>query len=580
MSAMQSDDSCGSLPAACETALASSDQPGGQLYALIDAVWRHDLLDSPETATYAGRPEGQDRWRDISPDRNRTRREEAGAPLAALARIDAGSLDAAARLDHELFRRMATTRAEAARFPQHLLALSQMGGPHTRAASVLAMMPSGTRAERERAEARLTALPHLIDSLRDVLAEGATAGVTAPAAVLADVPTQVESLAAPGNRSPYLRPFGDSLGERGQKIVDDDINPALGRLHRFLIEDYLPRARTTLACRDLPDGEAWYRHLVATHTTTDLSPEEIHELGLSEVGRIRAAMDDVIDETGFDGDFAAFCEHLRTDPRFFCRSADELLTRYRDICKQIDPGLPALFRTLPRLPYGVKAVPSYSERSQTTAYYQPGSPEAGRPGWYFANTYDLASRPTWEMEALSLHEAVPGHHLQISLAQELDVPEFRRQWAGWTAYVEGWGLYAESLGPELGLYGDPYSRFGQLTYEMWRAVRLVVDTGIHWLGWTRDQAIELFAANSSKPRHDITVEVDRYIAWPGQALAYKLGEMTITSLRAEAEQTLGEDFDVRDFHDAVLRDGPLPLDLLSERVRAWCREGAKAGGPR
>jgi uncharacterized protein (DUF885 family) len=320
---------------------------------------------------------------------------------------------------------------------------------------------------------------------------------------------------------------------------------------------------------DLPDGSAWYAYNVKTRTTTDMTPQEIHELGLREVKRIRGEMDKVIAQSGFEGTFAEFCHYLQTDPKFYYTDAEELLRGYRDIAKRIDPELVKLFGTLPRAPYGVKAVPTYAEKSQTTAYYMRGSSKAGRAGYFFANTYALDTRPKWEMEALTVHEAVPGHHLQISIAQELDdVPEFRR-WGGYTAFIEGWGLYSESLGEELGLYQDPYSKFGQLTYEMWRAVRLVVDTGMHSMGWTRQEAIDFFAVNTGKQLHDITVEIDRYIVWPGQALAYKIGELTFKRLRAEAETALGDDFDIRKFHDACLENGALPMDILEKRVRTW-----------
>jgi len=287
------------------------------------------------------------------------------------------------------------------------------------------------------------------------------------------------------------------------------------------------------------------------------------------VKRIRSEMDSLIKSTGFKGGFPEFAEFLRTDPQFYFETAEELLDAYRVIAKKIDPELPRFFGQLPRLPYGILPVPAYDEKTQTTAYYMRGSVETGRPGYFYANTYNLKSRPKWEMEALTIHEAVPGHHLQIALSQELeDVSEFRK-YTSYTAFVEGWGLYSESLGGEMGFYKDPYSKFGQLTYEMWRAIRLVVDTGIHGMGWSRQQAIDYFKENAAKTEHDITVEVDRYIAWPGQALAYKIGELKIKELRAKAENILGENFDIRKFHDAVLENGAIPLEVLEEKIEAW-----------
>ena len=349
----------------------------------------------------------------------------------------------------------------------------------------------------------------------------------------------------------------------------DSVLPAWRQLYRFVTERYVPGARETIGLSAVPDGAAWYTFAVRQSTTTEMSASDIHALGLREVERIRRAMDSVIAQTGFTGSFADFIQFLRTDPRFYFTDTASLLREYRDIAKRIDPGLIRLFGRLPRTPYGVIAVPAYSERNVTTAYYTPGSPEAARPGYFYANTYDLKSRPKWEMEALTMHEAVPGHHLQIALAQELEnVPEFRKH-LSFTAFVEGWGLYSESLGHDLGLYTDPYSRFGALTYDMWRAVRLVLDTGLHSMGWSRQQAIDYFAANSSKPLHDITVEVDRYISWPGQALAYKIGQLKIRELREEARRELGTAFDVRAFHDEVLGAGAVPLNILDARIRAW-----------
>jgi uncharacterized protein (DUF885 family) len=314
---------------------------------------------------------------------------------------------------------------------------------------------------------------------------------------------------------------------------------------------------------------AWYNYNASRETTTNLSADEIHKLGLSEVARIREQMEKLIRSTGFRGSFKDFSYFLRTDSRFYFSKKEDLLKEYRDIAKRIDPELVKLFGVLPRLPYGVKPVPDYDEKSQTTAYYNGGSLESGRAGYFFANTYNLKTRPKWEMEALTAHEAMPGHHLQISLAQEkADLPEFRKN-GGYTAYVEGWGLYSESLGEELGLYKDTYSKFGQLTYEIWRAIRLVVDTGIHSKGWTREQAIKYFMENSSKSEHDVTVEVDRYIVWPGQALAYKIGELKIKELRKMAQEQLGEKFDIRAFHDELLGGGSLPLNVLEENMKKW-----------
>ncbi|HMI48137.1 MAG TPA: DUF885 domain-containing protein, partial [Gemmatimonadaceae bacterium] len=379
------------------------------------------------------------------------------------------------------------------------------------------------------------------------------------------------ALLAPFTRFPVAIAESDRVRLRADavRVYNEQTRPAFQRLKNYFTTSYIPRSRETIAMNALPDGAAWYTYNVKVQTTTARTPQEIHDLGLSEVKRIRSQMDSLIRSTGFTGDFAAFANMLRTDPKFFYTDSTALVRGYRDITKRIDPALPKLFGRLPRLTYGVSTIPSYAAPSQTTAYYQQGSPDSHRAGQFFVNTYKLDTRPTWEMEVLTAHESVPGHHLQIAISQELEgIPAFRR-YGGYTAFVEGWGLYSESLGPELGLYTDPYSRFGQLTYEMWRAIRLVIDTGIHAFGWSRQQAIDYFKANSAKTENDITVEVDRYIVWPGQALAYKSGELEIKALRKYAEQELGPRFDVRAFHDEVLGQGGLPLDVLDTRMRAW-----------
>ncbi|HEX6862417.1 MAG TPA: DUF885 domain-containing protein, partial [Thermoanaerobaculia bacterium] len=409
-------------------------------------------------------------------------------------------------------------------------------------------------------------------------------GVTPPRVTLRDLPGQVQNLITEDPMaSALLEPFTtlpesipapdrDRLTREAVRVYQEQAVPALRKLHRYVAETYVPGSRESIAMSALPDGQAWYAYMAKQYTTTDMTPDQIHELGLSEVKRIRAEMDKVIASTGFKGSFEEFLVFLRTDPQFFYDKPEDLVAGYRDVAKRADPELVKLFGKLPQLPYGVIPIPSYAEKSQTTAYYDSGMLEAGRPGYYYVNTYDLKSRPKWEMEALTLHEAVPGHHLQISLSQEMkDVPEWRK-FDGYTAFIEGWALYAESLGTEMGFYKDPYSKFGQLTYEMWRAVRLVVDTGMHAKGWTREQAIDFFRKNAGKTEHDIVVEVDRYIVNPGQALAYKIGELKIKELRAMATKELGDRFDVRAFHDQVLGNGALPLDVLEANIKAWVGE--------
>jgi uncharacterized protein (DUF885 family) len=354
-----------------------------------------------------------------------------------------------------------------------------------------------------------------------------------------------------------------------QAVIRVSVVPAYDMLRKFLLEEYLPSARESISAAELPDGRAFYQHRIRYFTTLDLTPDAVHQTGLDEVRRIRAEMEAIIRTTGFTGSFRAFIDFLRTDPRFYAPSPDQLLKETAYVLKRIDGELPRLFSTLPRLPYGIRAIPEFSAPGNTTAYYQPGAGDGTRAGTYYVNTYDLKSRPLYEIEALSLHEAVPGHHLQIAIQQELgELPNFRR-FSGFTAFVEGWALYAERLGLEVGFYTDPYSDFGRLSYEMWRACRLVVDTGMHALGWTRQEAIDFMAENTSSTLLNITNEVDRYIGWPGQALAYKIGELKIRELRAHAEEMLGSRFDRREFHDLLLGSGAVSLDVLEILVHTW-----------
>ena len=558
-----------------------------RLRLLFDATWDNEMAEHPERATSAGHPGYDHLWTDLSAGAIERRKAQLAEPLHVLDTIDRAALDNDDQLSYDLFRREYELRSEGTRFPQEFLPITRMGGLHEGVPRTISLMRPTTLGGYENLISRLHGVSVYADAAISLMEEGLAAGVTPPAITLEPIPGQIDTiLADAADTTPLLAAFRSIppsvpaeehayLRDEARGAFEDVIVPAFGRLRDFLAERYLPGCRTSIAATDLPDGEAWYAYDVRRFTTTDLTPADIHELGQQEVGRIRKEMDAAIAATGFSGSFEAFVEHLRTDDRFYCTSADELLMRYRDIAKRVDPELIRLFGRLPRLPYGVTRVPAHEEQATTTAYYMRGSPAAGRPGWFYANTWDLRSRPIWEMEALTLHEAVPGHHLQIAIAAELEnLPRFRAL-SGPTAFVEGWGLYAESLGTEIGMYTDPYARFGQLTYEMWRAVRLVVDTGMHALGWTRDQAIEFFRSNSSKPIHDITVEIDRYISWPGQALAYKIGDLKLKELRARATEALGESFDVRSFHDRVLEAGALPLSVLDDRITAWIAEARR-----
>jgi uncharacterized protein (DUF885 family) len=535
----------------------------------------------PEYATYVGYSDGDTRWTDLKREAIARRKQLAGRSLPVLATIDRARLGAVDRVNYDLFKRQTEEEVEGTRFPTELLQINQMAGIQQDAAQLFSVMPGGTPAQLENELVRLQALPAMVDNVIALLSDGLNCGITPPQITLRDVPQQVlNQIPEEPLKSPLLQGFADLpptvSGEEGlrlraaaSRVYVAEVRPAYQRLHAFLTEKYLPGARTSIAASDLPDGQAWYAWRIKTYTSTDLTARQIHDIGLAEVKRIRAEMERVKAQTDFKGQLAEFFTFLRTDPRFFFTDKEELLRAYRDIAKRADPQLTKLFKTLPRTPYGVIPVPAYAEKSQTTAYYNGGSQTSGRPGYFYANTYALETRPKWEMEPLTLHEAVPGHHLQISLAQEMgELPEFRR-YGGYTAFVEGWGLYSESLGEEMGFYTDPYAKFGQLTYEMWRAVRLVVDTGMHALGWSREQAIQFFKDNAGKSEHDIIVEIDRYIVWPGQALAYKLGELKIKELRAYATKELGPRFDVRLFHDEVLRNGAVPLSVLDTIIKDW-----------
>jgi uncharacterized protein (DUF885 family) len=556
---------------------------GERLQTLFEVVWRDTLRENPELATITGAPGYDDRWSDLSAAAIARRRALLPQVLAAVDSIDRAALGEAARTDYDLFRRRARLDLEASRFPEELLALDQLGGVQQYVPELLALMPATNVAQYENIVARLRGVPRLVEQTIALLERGLAEGVTAPRIVLRDVPGQAAALLADDPlASPMLAAFKsfpatipaadqERLRRQAAAAFSGQVAPAFRRLRDFLEKTYVPRARESIAMSALPDGAAWYAFRVRQATTTGLTPRELHELGLAEVKRIRKEMDGVIAAAGWKGSFSDFQRFLRSDPRFFFSRAEELLAAYRDICKRIDPQLVKLFGKLPRLPYGVLPMPTNAGQSQTVAYYSGGSLANGVPGTYYVNTYDLKSHPKWGMEALTLHEAVPGHHLQISLAAELEgVPQWRR-FDNYAAFGEGWAFYAESLGTEIGLYQDPYSKFGQLDNQIWRAIRLVVDTGIHSLGWTRQQAIDYCTENAAKGEHIVTLEVDRYIAGPGWAVAYKVGELKIRQLRAYAEKELGKGFDLRAFHDQLLAHGALPLDVLEASVKEWVR---------
>ena len=580
------------LPAGAQTG-SSPSEAARKFRVYLDEDWKRWMNEYPVMATFVGYHGQNRRWSDDSPEGIEGRIKHLHESLATLKSISREALPVSEQLNYDLYRGLLETAEEGLQYgndpspfasvvPGNLwMSMDQMGGIQQGAASVFASMPQQNVADYEDILARFETLPKVIEQSQALMQLGLKKGYTPPKLMLRDVPRQIAGLIpADPMASPLLAPFTKfpagfpetqriRLTNRAKQIYTGSVAPAFQKLHDYVVSTYLPACRESIAVSALPNGAAAYAFLIHWQTTTNLTAQQIHEIGLTEVKRIRAEMDKVIASTGFKGSFHDFIEFLRSDSQFFYDKPDDLVNGYRVVAKKIDPELARLFGKLPRLPYGVCVIPDFKAPSQTTAYYEPGAPAAGRAGCYFVNTYNLRARPKWEMEALSLHEAVPGHHLQISLAQELeDVPEFRKH-IGYSAFDEGWALYSESLGEEIGLYKDPYSKFGQLSYEMWRAVRLVVDTGMHTMGWTRQQAIDFFRENTGKTDQDITVEVDRYIVWPGQALAYKIGQMKIRKLRAEAEKKLGAKFEVRKFHDAVLENGAVPPNVLEAHMKQW-----------
>ena len=583
------------LAAGVEALIAdASKRPDAErLHRLFQLQNDYALHEFPEYATYVGVRGQNDRWTDYSPEAIARRKAAVELPTRALASIDRAALTPGDRLNYDLFRNRIEEWSGWRRFPGELMPMNQIGGIHQSVPSMLGeQMPTRSEADYEAILSRLRATPTLVDQTIALMKEGLRRGITPPKVTVRDVPTQTGALLVTDPAtSPLLAAFRsmpstiasdrrDALRAEAAKTLSTQVVPAFRRLRDFLATEYVPHCRDSIALTALPDGPAWYAYAVASSTTTRLTPKQIHEIGLEEVKTIHAEMERVMRSTGFDRDLNAFFRFLGSDPRFFYSSPDELLAGYRAIAKRADPETIKLFGRLPRLPYGVIAMPEHTAASRTAGAYEGGSLAAGRPGNFTANLSAVNTRPKWEMEALVLHEAVPGHHLQIALAQErTDLPDFRRH-GGYDAFTEGWGLYAETLGYEMGFYKDPYAHFGALNYQMWRAIRLVVDTGIHALGWTRQQAIDYFKANSAKSEREIAVEIDRYIVVPGQALGYKIGQRKFLELRARAARALGAKFDLRSFHDAVLAEGALPLDVLEARIDEWIAQRKTEEPPR
>jgi len=561
---------------------AAQGTPGERLRRVFADEWEARLRDDPLLATGVGDHRFDDRLPDTGVAAERRRLESARAFLARVRAIPRDSLTRDEQINRDIFERGFREAVEESELGGWQLPITNREGFHTYFPELPDEVPLRTPRDYRNYIARLRAFRQYEAGYVEQMREGMRRGMVLPRVSLDGIEGTLEShVVDDPTKSLLWKPFAafpatvpDSaraaLMAAGRDAIMGGVVAGYRDFLRFIQSEYRPAARAGLGASELPDGRRYYAYLVRHYTTVDAAtPEQVHATGLREVARIRAAMDSVMRATGWTGDFAGFVAMLRSDPRFYVGTAEELMQRYALVAKRMDGELPRLFGRLPRLSYGIKPIPDYVAPRTTTAYYGPGSGDGTRAGTFWVNTWDLKGRPTYEMEALTFHEAVPGHHLQISINQELtSIPEFRR-YGGVTAFVEGWALYAESLGKEVGFYRDPYSEFGRLSYEMWRACRLVVDTGIHSMGWTRQQAIDYMAGNSALTLTNVTNEVDRYIAWPGQALAYKTGQMKIRELRTEAERALGPKFDVRRFHDVVLGSGSVPLGVLEDNVRLW-----------
>ena len=552
-----------------------------KLHNLFNDFWEWGLQEFPTRATYLGDYRYNDQLTDMSLASIQRRHKKNETILRKLENMNREQLDPSDKLNYDLFHKNITRNLAAHPFKDYLMPVDQMGGLQINFPNLVDITPFRNQNDFDNYLTRLSLFPEHVGQIIALMRDGLKENITPPKIVLQKVPDQISvQYQFDVKNSPFYEPFEKNIGSLPDSVrinyqelavssIKGHVFTSYKNLFEFFVEEYLPKARENISATSLPNGDNFYAFKVKYYTTTNKTPSEIHSIGLSEVARIRSEMEKVIKDSGFKGSFKEFITYLRTNPEFYYDNAEDLLDGYRTICKKADPELTKLFGTLPRLSYGVKPIPDFQAPASPTAYYYSGSIKAGRPGFFWANTYKLDTRPKYEMEALSLHEAVPGHHLQISISQELeDVPEFRKH-GGFTAFSEGWGLYAEKLGEEMGFYRDPYSKFGQLTYEMWRACRLVVDTGMHAFGWSREEAIEFVANNTAKTTNDIVVEIDRYIAWPGQALAYKIGELHIIELRTLAEEKLGENFDIREFHDTVLGSGAVPLDVLEKHVKDY-----------
>ena len=551
---------------------------------LMQSEWQRGIDENPLYASSMGNLDKNDQWPEYSVEKIQTNYEHDLKILTQLNQLDSDAFSDDNLLNLQLFKDQYINSTELYQFKNFLMPFSHRGGIQLQHESA-ETLPLRSVKHYEDWLSRLSKIDNYIDSHIDVAKAGMANNIMPPRILMQRVLDQIKAQAfSTAKDSPFNKAFIEMpssiniedkqrIQNEATVIIQKTVIPAYIKLYNFFNSEYLPMCRDSIGINKIPNGAKYYEALTKKFTTTQLHPNEVHQIGLDEVARIKTKMLEIVEEVKWDGSFREFLEYLRSDPQFYFDNPDDLLTEYLATAKRIDPELVNLFSYLPSIPYGIRQIPMESAPDTTTAYYQPPAADGTRAGYYYVNLYRPEVRPKYEIEVLTVHEAMPGHHLQISINMELDLPKFRK-YGGITAFVEGWGLYSEALGYDLGLYKDPYSEFGQLTYEMWRAIRLVVDTGMHYKDWSRDDSINYFLENSAKSKQDIINEVDRYINWPGQALAYKIGQMKILELREKSQNALGEGFDIKEFHYEVLKRGALPLSTLEMYIDEWINSKA------
>ncbi len=567
--------------------LAGCSQPSVEttFEGLMDSEWSKIVSDNPVYASSMGDLKFNTEWSDSSIKKINENHQHDQSVLDALNAMAIDDFDELNTTNYKLFKKQYENSVESFEYKTYLMPFSHRGGIQLEHETVNILPLRNAKHYLDWIE-RLSKLEVVIDAEIEKAKKGIETGTVPPRFLMQKVFDQIklQAFVSP-ETSPFFRAFEsmdrsirqedvDAIQTKAKNVIATKVIPAYLKLHQFFEDSYLPACRSSIGIKDINNGKKYYEYLARKFTTTTLTPQEIHNIGLREVARIKTEMEAVIKEVKWQGTFKGFLDDLRSNPKFYYQTSEELFEAYLATSKRIDPELVNIFKVLPSMPYGLKPIPIESAPDTTTAYYQRPAADGSRAGYYYVNLYRPEVRPKYEIEVLSVHEAVPGHHLQIALAMELDLPNFRK-YGGVTAFVEGWGLYSESLGYDLGLYKDPYSQFGQLTYDMWRAIRLVVDTGMHYFDWSRQDAINYFLDNSAKTKQDVMNEVDRYINWPGQALAYKIGQLKIQELKDRAKKELGDSFDIKDFHHEVLKRGALPLDILEQYIDQWILEVKK-----